>query len=76
MPDDEDYKWLADRLASPASWTEKDYSTICALARNQRDSLATMHPLDKKRRASVERAAEEMEAAMAHHESLRTERER
>jgi len=41
------------------------------LARNQRDSLRTMHPLDKKRRTAVERAAEEMEAAIAAYESLR-----
>ncbi len=70
MPDDEDYKWLAARLRDPAAWTEKDYSTIRSLARNQRDSLTTMHPLDKKGRASVERGAEEMEAAIATYESL------
>ncbi len=69
MPDDEDYKWLADRLVNPASWTEKDYSTIRFLARNQRDAIASMHPQDKKRCASAERVAQEMEAAMALYES-------
>ena len=41
------------------------------LARNQRESVRTMHPLDKNGRASVERAAEEMEAAIARYEALR-----
>ena len=71
MPDDQDYQWLAERLRDPAAWTEKDYATMRFLARNQRDSLRTMHPLDKKRRTAVERAAEEMEAAIAAYESLR-----
>lgn len=70
MPDDQDYRWLADRLRDPGSWTEKDYSAMRFLARNQRESLATMHPLDRKRRASVQRAAEEIEAALATYEDL------
>lgn len=68
MPDNEDYEWLADRLANPFDWDEKDYSAVRFLARNQRDALASMHPLDRQRRASAEEAAAEMEAAMAQHE--------
>jgi len=71
VPDDQDYRWLAERLRSPGAWTEKDYATMRFLARNQRDSVLTMHPLDKKGRASVERAADEMEAAIAAYEALR-----
>ena len=41
------------------------------LARNQSESLETMHPLDKKGRASVERAAEKIEAALVTYEARR-----
>lgn len=73
IPDNEDYRWLADHLRHPASWTEKDYDVMRHHARNQRESLTTMHPLDRKGRDSAERAAEEIEAAIAAYESLRTD---
>ena len=71
MPDDQDHEWLAERLRDPPGWTERDYATMRFLARNQRESLATMHPLDKQGRASVERAAEKIEAAIATYDGLR-----
>jgi len=71
VPDNQDYEWLAERLRDPGAWTEQDYDTMCFLAANQRDSLRSMHPLDKRRRASAARAAEQMEAAIAAHAALR-----
>jgi hypothetical protein len=44
---------------------------MCFLARDQRDSLRTIHPLEKNHRASVERAADEIEAAIAAYEADR-----
>jgi hypothetical protein len=54
MPDNEDYAELARLLANPRAWTVEERAAMRGLLRQQTENLATVHPRDDKRRASLQ----------------------
>lgn len=64
MPDDLDYLWIDKLLSSPKAWTQEDAAAIEHMLKNQRDAVASLHPLDTKLREGMQGMVERMEEAL------------
>lgn len=64
MPETSDYHEFLDLLDVPLTWTAADRAQVELHLAQQRELLMACHPLDSKRRASLARIVERVEAAL------------
>ena len=67
MPDGHDYRAFFDLLDRPEAWSARDREQVERVLDQQRELLASCHPLDAKRRASLAAIVHQIEAALRPH---------
>ena len=71
MPDDSDYSAFFGLLARPESWTDDDVRLVEFSLREQREQLEAGHLKDTKRRDSLSKIVDQIEAALVRYRSRR-----
>lgn len=65
MPDSPDYEDFWVLLARPTTWTPQERRVVEDALNNQQQLLDSCHPKDLKRRSSLAKIVEDIEAALA-----------
>jgi len=71
VPDNQDFAELGHLLASAHNWTEREAARARGLLRAQLEAVASLHPKDARRRASMQEVVDQLEAALTAWENHR-----
>ena len=64
VPDDLDYRWLAELIATPDDWTPTDLASAEAILTAQKQAVDDAHPADRDRLRAV---VDQLESAIERH---------